>query len=101
MRCFRIRHIIVTAGLVVFAFLVAACGSRDDAIVVIAPHPAKPNILYIATNEYIYKTRDEGSTWIKLSAGMSHSRVISHRDRSKLSGDRLRGHEGRCRVQKL
>ena len=77
LRCFRIGRTIVTAGLVVFAFLIAACGSRDDAIVVIALHPAKPNILYIATNEYIYKTRDEGSTWIKLSAGMSHSRVIS------------------------
>jgi len=59
------------------AFVLAACGSRDDAIVVITPHPTKPNILYIATNEYIYKTRDEGRTWEKMSGGMSHSRVIS------------------------
>ena len=66
-----------TAGLVLFAFLFAACGSRDDAIVVITPHPAKPEILYVATNEYIYKTRDEGSTWEKITGGMSHSRVIA------------------------
>jgi hypothetical protein len=38
------------------------CG-RSDAIVVIALHPTKPNILYIATNDYIYKTRDGGETW--------------------------------------
>jgi photosystem II stability/assembly factor-like uncharacterized protein len=74
---FSRRRLNITAGLVLFAFLFAACGSRDDAIVVIAPHPAKPEILYVATNEYIYKTRDEGSTWEKITGGMSHSRVIA------------------------
>jgi photosystem II stability/assembly factor-like uncharacterized protein len=67
----------ISAALVFFAFVFAACGSRDDAIVVIAPHPAKPDILYVATNEYIYKTRDEGTTWEKITGGMSHSRVIA------------------------
>jgi photosystem II stability/assembly factor-like uncharacterized protein len=54
-----------------------ACPGRDDAVVVIALHPSNPNILYIATNDYIYKSRDEGGTWEKISGGMSHSRVIS------------------------
>jgi photosystem II stability/assembly factor-like uncharacterized protein len=58
------------------ALVAAGCG-RSDAIVVIALHPANPNILYIATNDYIYKTRDGGQTWNNLSRGMSHSRVIS------------------------
>ncbi|MER3422430.1 MAG: hypothetical protein C4293_03565, partial [Nitrospiraceae bacterium] len=55
---------------------VSGCG-RSDAIVVIALHPTNPNIIYIATNDYIYKTRDGGETWENLSKGMSHSRVIS------------------------
>ena len=65
------------AVIVAAVFVLAACSSRDDAIVVIAAHPTKPNILYVATNEYIYKTRDEGRTWEKMSGGMSHSRVIA------------------------
>ena len=54
-----------------------ACGRQSDAIVVIALHPHNPNILYIATNDYIYKSRDEGRSWEKVSGGMTHSRVIS------------------------
>jgi photosystem II stability/assembly factor-like uncharacterized protein len=50
---------------------------RSDPIVVIQLHPKNPDIIYIATNDYIYKTRDEGQTWTNLSRGMSHSRVIS------------------------
>ena len=73
----RPRPAILIAVLVASAFVVAACGSRDDAIVVIAAHPTKSNILYVATNQYIYKTRDAGRTWEKMSGGMSHSRVIA------------------------
>ncbi|MFO0774628.1 MAG: hypothetical protein U0172_08200 [Nitrospiraceae bacterium] len=54
----------------------AGCGG-SDAIVVIAVHPANPQILYVATNDYIYKTRDGGQTWANVSRGMTHSRVIS------------------------
>ena len=55
---------------------VAGCG-RGEAIVVIALHPTNRNIFYVATNDYIYKTRDGGERWENLSKGMSHSRVIS------------------------
>ncbi len=55
----------------------SACGRQSEAIVVIALHPRNPNILYVATNDYIYKSRDEGKTWEKISGGMSHSRVIA------------------------
>ncbi len=49
----------------------------SDPIVVIQLHPTNPDILYIATNDYIYKSRDGGKTWSNLSKGMSYSRVIA------------------------
>lgn len=59
-----------------FLFALAGCGG-SDAIVVIAVHPQNPQILYVATNDYIYKTRDGGQTWENVSRGVTHSRVIS------------------------
>jgi photosystem II stability/assembly factor-like uncharacterized protein len=59
-------------------FVISLVGcNRSDPIVVIQLHPKNPDIVYIATNDYIYKTRDGGQTWANLSKGMSHSRVIS------------------------
>ena len=58
------------------AFSLSGC-NRSDAIVVIQLHPKNPDIIYVATNDYIYKTRDGGQSWTNLSQGMSHSRVIS------------------------
>ena len=58
------------------AVSLAGC-NRNDPIVVLQLHPKNPNILYVATNDYIYKTRDGGQTWTNLSHGMSYSRVIS------------------------
>ncbi len=55
---------------------VPGCGGSDP-IVVIALHPSKSQIIYVATNDYIFKTRDGGQTWGNISRGMSHSRVIS------------------------
>ena len=43
----------------------------------IALHPTKPNIIYIATNDYIYKTRNGGTQWENMSTSMTHSRVIA------------------------
>lgn len=54
----------------------AGCGG-SEAIVVIALHPAKSNILYVATNDYIFKSRDGGRTWENISRGLTHSRVIT------------------------
>jgi photosystem II stability/assembly factor-like uncharacterized protein len=61
---------------VLSCFVLGGCG-RSEAVVEIALHPTKANILYIATNDYIYKSRDEGRTWQNMSAGMTHSRVIT------------------------
>ncbi|HJU04460.1 MAG TPA: hypothetical protein VJ692_04855 [Nitrospiraceae bacterium] len=62
--------------LLLFILTTSGCG-RSEAIVVITLHPTNPNILYVATNDYIYKTRDGGHSWENLSKGMSHSRVIA------------------------
>src|SRR5687768_3700756 len=59
-----------------FVLSLAGCNGSDP-IVVIQLHPKNPDIIYVATNDYIYKTKDGGQTWQNLSRGMSHSRVIS------------------------
>ena len=71
MRTFRLLIYAVLA----FIF-VGGCG-RSDPVVEIALHPTKPDILYIATNDYVYKSRNKGKTWENISQGMTHSRVIS------------------------
>lgn len=62
--------------LLLFVLSLVGC-NRSDPIVVIQLHPKNPDIIYVATNDYIYKTRDGGQSWANLSRGMSHSRVIS------------------------
>ncbi|MBH0177896.1 MAG: hypothetical protein HP491_08535 [Nitrospira sp.] len=65
-------------GLLVFLIGLPLAGcNRSDPIVVIQLHPKNPDIIYVATNDYIYKTRDGGQTWANLSRGMSYSRVIA------------------------
>lgn len=51
------------AGLAVI--VVPACGDSSDTIASLALHPTNPNILYVATNDAVYKTRDGGPTWEK------------------------------------
>lgn len=67
----RLLALLLLAGL-----FLGGCGGSDP-VVVIQVHPTNPDILYIATNDYIYKSRDGGKTWTNLSKGMSHSRVIA------------------------
>jgi photosystem II stability/assembly factor-like uncharacterized protein len=62
--------------ILLFALTSFGC-TGSDPIVVITLHPSKSQIIYVATNDYIFKTRDGGLTWENLSKGMSHSRVIS------------------------
>lgn len=44
----------------------AACGGSSQSVVSIALHPTKPHIMYAATNDAVYKTRDGGDTWAEL-----------------------------------
>ena len=68
----------IVGFLLLSLLLVGGGGCKgSDSIVVIALHPKNPDIIYVATNDYIFKTRDGGQTWENLSKGMTHSRVIS------------------------
>lgn len=66
------------APLVVLSILgLVACGKQSDAIVSIALHPTNPRILYVATNESVYKTRDGGIGWERMATDLSTYRVLS------------------------
>lgn len=54
-----------------------SCGQRSDTIVSIALHPTKPNIVYVATDEAVYKSSDTGATWTRLAGELTRTRVIS------------------------
>ncbi len=45
-----------------------ACGNRESAVVSIALHPSNTNIVYVATNDAVHKTRDGGGTWEQFPA---------------------------------
>src|SRR5215211_3051170 len=49
----------------VLLVLSAGCQKDSEAIVSIALHPHNPNILYVATNDAVYKSRDGGGSWEK------------------------------------
>src|SRR5437879_13272007 len=67
-------------AVVLFCLLltVIACGKQSDTIVAIAPHPRNPDILYVATNESLYKTRDGGATWSEMTTHLCSFRVLTH-----------------------
>jgi photosystem II stability/assembly factor-like uncharacterized protein len=44
-------------------FTLAGCERESEAIVSIALHPTNTNILYVATNDAVYKSRDGGQSW--------------------------------------
>ncbi len=45
--------------------ILPACGESSDTIASLALHPTNANIIYAATNDAVYKTRDGGQTWEK------------------------------------
>jgi photosystem II stability/assembly factor-like uncharacterized protein len=72
--------IVRTLGLLALTGLLlpgVGCGRQSATIVAIAPHPRNPDILYVATNDSLYKTRDGGSTWAKMTTDLSSFRVLA------------------------
>ncbi|MEW6542903.1 MAG: hypothetical protein AB1411_04750 [Nitrospirota bacterium] len=53
------------------------CGKQSDSIVSIALHPTNSNIVYVATNESVYKSRDGGNSWERMATDLSTYRVLS------------------------
>src|SRR5213082_1401212 len=62
---------------IILLLLAIGCGKQSDTIVAIAPHPRNPDILYVATNESLYKTRDGGATWSKMTTHLSSFRILT------------------------
>ncbi len=54
-----------------------ACSQRSDRVAAIAVHPTKPHIIYVATEEAVYKTYDGGQVWERLTEGLSRIRVMN------------------------
>ena len=59
-------HPSIPFGTLVFALLTLSlmgCQKASESITSIALHPTNANILYVATNDAVYKSRDAGSSW--------------------------------------
>ena len=72
----RFRHLGSALLLTILFLGLWGCGKPSDSVVSIALHPTKPNIIYVATNDAVYKTRDGGGTW-KLLPTFSARRVVT------------------------
>ena len=70
------------------------CGQHSDTVVSIALHPTKPNIIYIATDEAVYKSSDTGTTWTRFAGELTRTRVISLAIDPKLSATVFAGTKG-------
>ncbi|MGB0909910.1 MAG: WD40/YVTN/BNR-like repeat-containing protein [Nitrospirales bacterium] len=57
--------------------MLPACGNHSDTVVSIALHPTKANIVYLATDEAVYKSRDTGQSWQRFQGELTRTRVIS------------------------
>ena len=74
----RMSGIVHYAMVLLMGLTVAAgCGQRSDRVVAVAVHPIKPRIVYIVTEEAVYKTRDGGQTWARVSESLSRVRVMN------------------------
>jgi len=71
-----VRSLLFVSALLTL-FALTSCGKPSDAIVAIALHPTNASIVYIATNESVYKTRDRGTTWERMATDLSSYRVLS------------------------
>ena len=60
MKLFRSLLSLSLFGLFLFS---NGCQKESESVVSIALHPTNANILYVATNDAVYKSRDGGGTW--------------------------------------
>ncbi len=59
---FILRPVLILTSLALL-ILSLGCQKESESIVSIALHPKNPKILYVATNDAVYKSRDGGGTW--------------------------------------
>ena len=58
----------LTLGLLPLLLFTLGCQKESESVVSIALHPKNPDILYVATNDAVYKSRDGGGTWEKFQS---------------------------------
>lgn len=58
-------------------FFILSCTRGAVPVVAIAINPTHPDVVYLATLDAIYKTRDGGDHWKAVNTGMSTYRVLS------------------------
>lgn len=56
---------------------VLSCSRGGVSVVAIAINPTHPEVVYLATHDAIYKSRDGGVSWMMANEGMSTYRVLS------------------------
>ncbi|HET6466477.1 MAG TPA: hypothetical protein VFH55_12785 [Nitrospiria bacterium] len=57
--------------------LFLGCSGKSNVVTAIVINPDQPAILFIATNDSVYKTRDDGATWVPVTEGLSNARILS------------------------
>jgi hypothetical protein len=62
---------VVLCGVFLACLFILSCSRGGVSVVAIAINPTNPNVVYIATNDAIYKTRDGGGSWVLANAGLS------------------------------
>jgi photosystem II stability/assembly factor-like uncharacterized protein len=59
----KLLRALATSVLLTVSIFCFGCQKDSESIVSIALHPTNANILYVATNDAVYKSRDGGGTW--------------------------------------
>ena len=64
-------------GVLLLSLLALSCSRGGVSVVAIAINPTHPDVVYLATHDAIYKSRDGGESWKMVNKGMSTYRVLS------------------------
>ncbi len=99
LRAYQVQSRLFAYALAIVLCLAGSgCQKESEAIVSIALHPTNASILYVATNDAVYKSRDEGQLWERFP---EFQRKAGHDagNRSSIPGHDLCRHDGRCRLQ--
>lgn len=79
LRLYRaMAHRLLSILLIVTAlYNVSGCARGESTIFAIAVHPTNPKIIYLSTRQTIYKSRDGGQSWTRMSEGLEQAQVRS------------------------
>ncbi len=69
-----VRHTVIFSMMV---SMLVGCSQRSDRVVAVVVHPNKPKLVYVVTEEAVYKTRDGGHAWQRFSEGLNRVRVMN------------------------